>query len=280
VAVTSLTYTAAAATAYAGTRGAAGHAMLGRSVLVPLLLAAGAAALAGLRQANLAAPWWERLPEHVRPALVGGATGLAAMTALSALVFSAAMVLHFSTALNLAEALGAGLVGGAVVAMVGLVYVPNAILFTGAYVTGPGFELGSGTSVTPAGVDLGVLPGHPLLAAVPTSSGTWWQAALVVLPVVAGAIGGLVAVRHHPALGFVRSAVRGGSAGLVAGTSFGLLTGLAVGSIGPGRMTEVGPNVLMTTAVAAVAMAVGGAIAAASASWLGMGAQGSDDSLS
>jgi hypothetical protein len=51
--------------------------------------------------------------------------------------------------------------------------------------------------------------------------------------------------------------------------SFGLMTGLATGSVGPGRLHEVGPDVLGTTAVCVVAFVLGGTFAAVASRLLG-----------
>src|SRR5262249_46798698 len=94
-------------------------------------------------------PLFERAPEEGRAAVVGGAGGLLAMLALSAVAFAASLGAHASTALRLAEALHSGVVGGLVLTLVAAALVPNAVLYTGAFLAGPGFALGVGTTVAP-----------------------------------------------------------------------------------------------------------------------------------
>src|SRR5205085_1184364 len=70
-----------------------------------------------------------------------------------------------------------------------LVVVPNAVVFSGSYLLGPGFTVGTHTIVSPTVVTIGALPMFPLLAALPDTGPTPpWTAALI-----GGLLGGLVA---------------------------------------------------------------------------------------
>jgi hypothetical protein len=222
-----------------------------------------------LKGADVVRPLLERLPEEARAALLGGATGVLAMVAVGAVLLTGSLVAHFGTALRLAEGMHAGLVGGVIFALIGAALVPNAVLCAAAFATGSGFAVGTGTQVSPSGVRVGLLPDFPLLAALPSSADAWWVTGLIVLPVVAGALAGLVAVRRYPAFGLDRAALRGACAGVLGGLAFGLLTGLATGSFGPGRLHQVGPDVVGTTAVSVVAFALGGTFAAVASRLLG-----------
>jgi hypothetical protein len=222
-----------------------------------------------LSGAAMARPLVERLPEEARAALLGGVAGILAMVVVGSVVLVASLVVHFSTALRLAEGMHAGLVGGAIFALVGAALVPNAVLCAAAFAAGPGFAVGTGTQVSPSGVHLGLLPDFPLLAALPTSATAWWLPGLIVLPVLAGGVAGLVAIRRFPVFAIDRAALRGALAGLFGGLSFGLMTGLATGSLGPGRLHDVGPDVLGTTAVCVVAFVLGGTFAAVASRLLG-----------
>jgi hypothetical protein len=273
-------YVAVALAAYLITRSGTGHGIAWRSLLLPLLLAGLAGGSGAVRESRLVGPLLSYLPEEARAALVGGSAGLAVMIGASAVAFSGSLMVHFSHAVKLAEGLNSGVVGGIVLALVGLAFAPNAIVCAGAYLAGPGFAVGTGTVVSPGRVDLGPLPAHPLLAALPQTSGAWWQSALLVVPLVSGAVAGLIAVRRHPISGYGRISLRGGLAGLSAGVGFGAMTVLATGSIGPGRMQDVGPNVLATLGMCAVSALVGGVVTAAASGCLGTSATPVDDSLS
>ena len=57
---------------------------------------------------------------------------------------------------------------------------------------GPGFALGEGTSVSPAGTQVGVVPGIPILGIIPEST-TPWLLLLALGPVALGALAGWIA---------------------------------------------------------------------------------------
>lgn len=208
------------------------------------------------------------LPEEARAALTGGLAGVCAMVCVGGMVATVSLLVHFPSAVTVAEGLDSGVVGGAIMALAGAAAVPNAILCAGAFVAGPGFAVGAGTLVAPTEVTLGPLPAFPLLAALPRSGVTaWWQSALIVAPVVAGGLSGLIAVRRYPVFGLDHVALRGALAGLSGGLGFGALTWLATGAIGPGRMQQVGPDVPATLLVCAVAFLLGGAVTAVGERW-------------
>jgi hypothetical protein len=57
--------------------------------------------------------------------------------------------------------------GGAVLSLGQLVYLPTLIVWGASFAAGPGFAVGAGTAVSPAGTTLGVLPGIPSLGLIP-----------------------------------------------------------------------------------------------------------------
>ncbi len=245
------------------------HAGLVRSAVAPALLALLIGGVGVLRGSGRDRQLFALLPEELRAGLHGGVTGAAVMLAAGGVLFTVSLVAHFSDVVTLAEGARAGVLGGVVLAMLGAVLVPNAVLSAGAFIAGPGFALGSGTSVAPGDIHLDALPAFPLLGVLPQGDGSaWWLSALIVLPVLAGSVAGVVAVRRYPVYGPDHAALRGGLAGLVGGVGFGALTGLARGSIGPGRMQDVGPDVWGTMLVCALAFLLGGAVTAAGARWV------------
>ncbi|MBA2772727.1 MAG: hypothetical protein H0U36_01590 [Nocardioidaceae bacterium] len=246
------------------------HAGVVRSALAPALLALLLGGLGVVSGCGRAGKLFDLLPEEVRAGLVGGATGAAVMLAAGGVLFTASLVVHFSDVVTLAEGARAGVLGGLVLALLGALLVPNAVLSAGAFIAGPGFALGSGTSVAPGDIHLDALPAFPLLGVLPQGDGSaWWLSALIVLPVLAGAVAGVTAVRRYPVYGPDHAALRGGLAGLVGGVGFGALTALAGGSVGPGRMQDVGPEAWGTMLVCALAFLLGGAVTAAGVRWVG-----------
>jgi hypothetical protein len=132
---------------------------------------------------------------------------------------------------------------------------------------GPGFVLGTGTTVSSAGVHLGPLPAIPILAATPRSGGAWWQEALVAAPLVAGAVAGAVTLRRSRSTSYVWLAAGSAAAGAVGGVAFGAACMLATGAVGPGRMADVGPDVLATALVCGVAGLLSAPLVAVASAW-------------
>jgi hypothetical protein len=267
--VLAVVYCLASLAVVAVSRGGGVQASPARTAGTTLLLGLACGGAGLLRGSCLTPGLVGRVPAEVRAALIAAAAGIAVMFLVGALLVAASLAMHFSTAVDIAEGLHAGLVGGALMALVGVAVLPNAVLYAGAFAAGPGFALGSGTAVAPGGVTLGALPAFPLLAAVPQDTSAGWLQLLVVVPVIAGVVAGLVAVRRGPAAGVGRAGLRGTLAGLLAGGLFAAMGALASGSVGPGRMHHVGPDVGATLVVCVAAGTLGGAVAAAGATWVG-----------
>jgi hypothetical protein len=236
----------------------------------PLRAAVGAVVLATLcgglgvlRGSGLLGQVLTGLPEQLRSVLRGAAAGVLGMFVASAVLVAASLLLHLSLAEELAGAIPGGVAGVLLLALVGVLLLPNAMLCAGALMLGPGFALGVGTFVTPTQVHLGQLPLLPLFAAVPAEGAQGWEVtALVVVPVLVGCLAAAVALRHHPVDGLTGRVVSGGLAASAAGALFGLLTAMAMAS-GPGRLSELGPQPLACALAAVAGMGVGGVLAGA-----------------
>jgi hypothetical protein len=94
--------------------------------------------------------------------------------------------------IGLFEAADVDVLGATVVTLVQLAYVPTLAIWGMAFVAGPGFAVGAGTAVSPAGTQLGVIPGLPALGALPETT-TPWLLLLALLPVALGALAGWIA---------------------------------------------------------------------------------------
>ncbi|MFT4219946.1 MAG: DUF6350 family protein [Microbacterium sp.] len=178
-------------------------------------------------------------------AVRGAAVALAALVGLGALATAVAVFARVGSLVALYEAGHVDVVGATVVTLGQLMYLPTLVVWGMSWIAGPGFALGTGTAVSPAGTQLGVVPGIPILGAVPESVSSWLLLVLV-LPVGVGALAGWV----------VRSRLVAGSAGAepvgprvvlavavsaLAGAGAALLAAVASGSLGPGRLASVGP---------------------------------------
>ncbi|MEJ7833124.1 MAG: DUF6350 family protein [Nocardioides sp.] len=218
--------------------------------------------------AGRAAIWAAFVPATVRAAAATARQVLVAWLAISLLAFVVAMVVDFSTAANVMSQLDTDAGDVTVVIGLGLVLLPNAVVFSGSYLLGPGFTVGAGTLVTPSAVVLGPLPMFPMLAALP-DGGTppGWTAWLMVLPVVVAA---LAAARAQHRFGTVRwdeGAIRGCAGGVLAGVLFGVLAAMAGGAVGPGRMRDVSPYAFDVLLHAVTAFGIGGLLGGLAMTW-------------
>ena len=201
---------------------------------------------------------WHRLPERVRAVLPPAAAAGAALVAGGALLGGASLAVHHGRAVDLTAGLGAGVGGGLLLLLGCICYLPTAVVWGLAFCVGPGFAVGEGTSVGVLGADLGAVPAVPMLAGLPSGTGSpaWWLVLLV--PAAAGVLAGLVADRtagrsQVPGHGSWRElAETSAGAGAVVGLGVALLGWLASGSVGPGRMAVTGPTWWLVGLVAAV----------------------------
>ena len=211
-------------------------------------------------------------PAGLRDVVPAATAAVLTVIALASLLYGVLLAIHFSRITGMLELLDAGVIGSVVLFAICLMLVPNMVLYVVAFLAGPGFQLGTGTTIAPTGVDVGNLPALPLLAAVPADGAppSYLLALTAVVPLVAGVMAGLVVVRRGLverdayALGWDAFALRGAMAALVAGVVLFVLLALSGGSAGPGRMSAVGvPAALPAAGVLAAGMAIGAAITAA-----------------
>lgn len=228
--------------------------------------AAGLAVFCGgagvVRGAGLWLQLWARLPARVQVALRGGGVAASVVLAGGAVVAGGALALSAGEALLILNGLGVGTVGALALLLLSLAYVPNAIVYAAAFVTGSGFAVGAGTAVSPFDVRLGPVPALPLLAALPGGSLSSWFAALIAVPLVAGALAGTLIGRQHRAAPLRWLLPTAAATGPVAGVMLGLLCLLAAGAAGSGRLATVGPSAWRMAAVLALEVAPVAVVAA------------------
>ncbi|HEX3005263.1 MAG TPA: DUF6350 family protein, partial [Angustibacter sp.] len=197
-------------------------------------------------------------PPLLRRAGRPAALAVAALVAVGAALLVVTLCLRFARVGSLYDALGAGVVGGAVVTLGQVLLVPNLALWAVAFVSGPGFALGVGTSVTPAGSQLGLLPLVPVLGAVPPPGALPMAfQVLVAVPVVVGAVVGWWVVARHDGTVWEALAAAGLAAGVLA-----VLLALSGGAAGPGTLSAVGPSPWRVGLVLAGQLALGAGPAA------------------
>jgi hypothetical protein len=190
---------------------------------------------------------WLRLPKPVSRCLRPVGLALVIHLGGALLLLVAAMVIGWDRVLMLHHALAPGVPGGLVLVIAQLAVVPNLVIWSGAFVAGPGFAVGTGTSVLPGHTVLGALPAVPVLGVLPTpSEGPGWAWAVLAFPVLAGAVAGWWILQAEPTGDLpvvVRAALRGtGLTALLAGVCWGVLSWLSGGPAGPGRLAQIGPS--------------------------------------
>ena len=202
--------------------------------------------------------WWDRRPHWLGPSLSLAYGATRALSLLSLLVVVAAV---FNGA-GRVSVLHDSLAGDGFVAMAGLIllqagWVPTLLIWACSWLIGAGFSVGTGTVFAPDRVVAGPVPRLPLLGLVPStplsSVGLW-----LPLVVTAGAM--VAAWRRRAVLNALRVRYALSAAGLAAllvAFGVGLLCLAASGSVGPNRMSSVGPLVLYTVILVFVEVGVG-----------------------
>lgn len=211
-----------------------------RALLGALLVAALGAGSGIVREAGLLPA--DQLPDRVCGLARATTASVGVLLAGGALVVGVSLAVHGGRATALAGTTHPGLVGGLGLLVLGLSLVPNATVWGLSFVTGPGFAVGVGTSVGPLSTTLGPVPAFPLLAALPSGDVPVWVGALLLLiPLGAGVVGGLLAAR--PLSGSVgRAALEASAVGPCAGVVTTLVCLLSGGPLGAGRLAAVGPS--------------------------------------
>jgi hypothetical protein len=218
---------------------------------------AGGGTVARVRDRVEAAPrGWGQVPALVAR---GSAVVLSGLVGLGALAVLVSLVVRGGEVVALFESSNVDALGATMVTLAQMAYLPTLVVWGASFIAGPGFALGTGSSVSPSGTTVGVLPGIPVLGAVPESTSPWLLL-LALLVVGLGAFAGWiarsrlaatvsVAPGHHEPIG-ARLVITGGIA-VVSGSVAALVALLASGSMGPGVLSAVGP------APGPVALAVG-----------------------
>jgi len=252
---------------------------LPEAVVCPFLLALVAGGLGGARAL---APWHQLaglLGDRLRSLTAGTAGALAVLAAAGSLLAGVSLALHLGEFKAVHAILAPGLVGAALLLIAQLAYVPNAVVWAISFTLGPGFAFGTGTVVAPTGSALGSLPSFPLLAALPpgTQAGVptgvhqgvppWLSVAVLAVPYLAGALGGLLMTRAAPAAALETAPLWGFACGALTGCVLGVLAAFAGGPLGDGRLAAVGPSGWQVGAVASLEVGVAAAVTAGIANW-------------
>jgi hypothetical protein len=94
---------------------------------------------------------------------------IALLLAISAVFLSISLFINLSTVKDLITVLRPGLIGGFLLLLINIVYLPNAAVATMAYLSGTGFAIGSNTLVSPLENSVAQIPALPILGALPST---------------------------------------------------------------------------------------------------------------
>lgn len=190
---------------------------------------------------------WSSWGPVVGAATRGTAFAVLGVVAASALAVFVMALFRAGEAVALFEAARTDLLGLIVMTLGHLAYLPTLIVWAASWLAGPGFAVGAGTAVSPAGTQLGVLPGIPVLGLLPDNTSIW-MLIVVLVPIAAGAFAGWAVrsrlVWEDTPLGLPQRATIAVAIGVLTAGVAALAALLAGGSIGPGRLSDVGPAVL------------------------------------
>ncbi|MDA3806065.1 DUF6350 family protein [Clavibacter sp. CT19] len=192
----------------------------------------------------------DRLPEGAASvagtAVRGGAAAAFAVVAVSSAVVAALLGVRYATVITLYETLQTGIVGGVALTLGQIALLPNLVMWTSSWLVGPGFALGTGSSVSPLGTTVGPIPSIPVLGILP--QGTLDLGYLGILVPVVVAFVAAVALSPRVARIPEPEARRwpwflaaGLGMGVVGAVVLCLLAALSGGAAGPGRLADVGP---------------------------------------
>lgn len=211
----------------------------------------------------LTRPGWTRCPAPLRTGAAGGVLATAALVALAAAVATLWVVAGRATIGDVVRGLGLDAVGGVVMAIAELAYLPNLVVWALAWLSGAGFAVGSGTHFAPDGVIGGPLPAVPMLGALPAPDVV--GPATSVVPLVLVLVGALVGWYVHRRLVTQRwweAMSACATAAVTTGVVVALLVTVASGGVGPDRLADVGAQGGIVGLLAAAGVLVGSLLVA------------------
>jgi hypothetical protein len=159
-----------------------------------------------------------------------------------ALLVAGSLLAHAGQVSQLSRMVGGG-VSGIPLLVVGALCAPNAVIAAASFLAGPGFAVGTGTSVTAFSASRGTLPAFPILGAIPSGQIPSVLAVLLLGGTLLAAGWVTARLAQGPAavdFGTLLSRLAVAAAG--AGAAMAALGWLSGGALGPARLHAVGPS--------------------------------------
>ncbi|MCU1414522.1 MAG: hypothetical protein JWN80_1862 [Microbacteriaceae bacterium] len=207
------------------------------------------------------ADWRPEARSTIATGLRAGAASAGVVIAVSAVAVALLLLTSYAKVITLYEGVHAGVLGGIALTVGQLALLPNLIIWAASWLIGPGFAIGTGSSVSPFGTSLGPIPAVPVLGALPSAHQLGWGFLSILVPVLAAFFVAVllrrVLVRELGTVPRTRWLLLAGAiAGVTAGVVLGLLAWASAGSAGPGRLVDVGPSPWLTGAFAALEVGI------------------------
>lgn len=184
------------------------------------------------------------------PSLRAGTAVVVFLLLFSSLVIGLALAFGWVEVVRLYEGMRVSVLGGVMLTIGQLALLPNLVIYGMAWLSGVGFSIGTGSLVSPLGTELGPMPAIPMFTAIPT--GTFDQALVFALVPMLAAFLATFFVRNHLdemrweyATRFSAALSFALTTSAVATFAASLLASWASGGFGPGRLGEVGINLLL-----------------------------------
>lgn len=231
---------------------------LGRSLMGSLIIAGIASGYTVIKELPSATsqlpPWIRVIPKAIF-------SGLLVVTLGAAIALTTAVVLAQDKIVAVHNSLEPGLVGTFLLLLLQLAYLPNFLIWAGAWVLGAGFSIGKGTVIAPTLTDAGMVPALPILAAVPTGDSGGWSGLLwLSFGVLAGGLAAFIVLRRKPYAGFGETVLIGALVGVACGLVIVILGAFSSGSVGINRMSYLGPRLLALLIQAPALLGISGAM--------------------
>lgn len=153
-------------------------------------------------------------------------------------------VWHGSRVLTITQQLDAGVLGNIMLVLAQLLFIVNASVFGGAWLSGGDVMIGSAT-FGHGSLTTGTLPIVPIFGALPDTPGGSWTWASVLVPLALGAWLGVAAARTTSKLSSLRiKVVVAAAASVIVTLAAGLLMWLSTVSVSTGLLAHAGPSAI------------------------------------
>ncbi len=201
----------------------------------------------------------ERVPIWVDRALRPARDGALVLLAVGGVLVVGSLVARFGTFTALYAAVGGGGLAVVALSLAQLCVLPNLAIWAVAWIAGPGFMVGEGSSVSLGGSQPGLMPAIPVLAAIPPEgSYPGWLVAVLFIPVAVGFWTGARCSRSLARLTHWTTKLACAlAAAVLTAALLALAAWLGSGPLGSSRLSYAGPSAVGLFVALAVELMLG-----------------------